>query len=154
MKLKSLGFPLWISGLRIWPCYCSGLGCCCGTGSIRGLGTSMCHECNQKTTKILKSLIKYYLLVISKEYLQACIEVKMLYEKDSQWIKSFYASGSCPWMLPVTVVLKPFWSKPLPWPGCWVAIVWGPMQPRSPITQSNEGQREGGCSNIVVISFL
>ena len=32
------GVPLWCSGLRIQHCHCSGGGCCCGTGSIPGLG--------------------------------------------------------------------------------------------------------------------
>ena len=30
-------------------CYhCSGSGCCCGTGSVPGPGTSTCHEHSQK----------------------------------------------------------------------------------------------------------
>ena len=28
---------MWVSGLKIWCCHCSGLGCCCGVGSIPGL---------------------------------------------------------------------------------------------------------------------
>ena len=38
------GVLLWCSGLRIWCCHCSGLGCCCGAGSISGPGTSICHR--------------------------------------------------------------------------------------------------------------
>ncbi len=30
---------------------CCGLGCCCGTGSIPGPGTSTCHRCGQKQTE-------------------------------------------------------------------------------------------------------
>ena len=30
------GVLLWLSGLRIWYCHCSGLGCCCGVGLIPG----------------------------------------------------------------------------------------------------------------------
>ena len=42
------GFPLWISGLTIQCCQCSGSGCCCGMGSIPGVGTSTCHRCRKK----------------------------------------------------------------------------------------------------------
>ena len=28
------GVPWWLSGLRIWPSHCCGLGCCFGTGSV------------------------------------------------------------------------------------------------------------------------
>ena len=37
-----LEFPLGTAGLRIWRCHCSGVGHCCGTGLIPGLGTSTC----------------------------------------------------------------------------------------------------------------
>ena len=36
------------SGLRIWCCFCSGLGCCCGMGSISDPGTSTYHGPSQK----------------------------------------------------------------------------------------------------------
>ena len=36
------------SWLRIQCCYCRSLGCCCGTDSVPGLGTSICHAgCRQ-----------------------------------------------------------------------------------------------------------
>ena len=35
---RLLGVPWWLSGLRIWCCYCCGSGCCCGRDSIPGLG--------------------------------------------------------------------------------------------------------------------
>ena len=45
---KELGVLVWPSGLRIWCCHCSGLGLCCGTGWIPGLGISICCGCSQK----------------------------------------------------------------------------------------------------------
>ena len=46
------GVPLRHSGLRIQCCHCSSLGCCCHTGSISGLGTSTCHRCGPRKTKV------------------------------------------------------------------------------------------------------
>ena len=43
------GVPLWLSGLRTRPRHCCGSGCCCGVGSIPGLGTSTYPRCSQKT---------------------------------------------------------------------------------------------------------
>ena len=37
------GTSLVHSGLRIWCCHCSGLGCCYGVGLIPGLGTFTCY---------------------------------------------------------------------------------------------------------------
>ena len=39
---QNCGFGVlwWVSGLKIWHCYCCGSGCCCGMGSIPGPGTS------------------------------------------------------------------------------------------------------------------
>ena len=42
------GVLLWHSRLRIQHCHCSSLGCCCVTGSIPGLGTSICHGHDRK----------------------------------------------------------------------------------------------------------
>ena len=42
---------LWGRGLRIQCCHCSSSGCCCGMGSIPGLGTSACHGYSQKERK-------------------------------------------------------------------------------------------------------
>ena len=42
---------MWYSGLRIWHCYCSSLGRCCGTGLISGLGTSICHGHSRERKK-------------------------------------------------------------------------------------------------------
>ena len=42
---KDVGILLRCRGLRIWCCYCSSLGQCCGTGLIPALGTSTCHRC-------------------------------------------------------------------------------------------------------------
>ena len=39
-KSIKIGVPWWHNGLRIQGCHCSSLGCCCGTGSIPGLGIS------------------------------------------------------------------------------------------------------------------
>ena len=36
---------LWCNRLRIQDCHCSGLCCCCGTGSFPGPGTSNCLRC-------------------------------------------------------------------------------------------------------------
>ena len=40
LKLRKSGVPSWDSALRIQHCHCYGSGCCCGTGSMPGLGTS------------------------------------------------------------------------------------------------------------------
>ena len=47
-KENELGVPLWCSRLRIQCGHCSGLGHCCDTVSVPGLGTSACHRCGQK----------------------------------------------------------------------------------------------------------
>ena len=47
-KLVAVGVLLWCSRLKIQHCHCRGLGCCCGTSSILGLGTSICYGCCQK----------------------------------------------------------------------------------------------------------
>ena len=39
--------PLVVNELRIWDCHRSSLGHCCGTDSIPGPGTSICHRCGQ-----------------------------------------------------------------------------------------------------------
>ena len=36
-RKKPKGIPLWCSRLRILNCHCSGLGSCCGMGSIHGV---------------------------------------------------------------------------------------------------------------------
>ena len=48
---RKLGVPWWLSGLRMQCFHCSGLGCCCVTGSIPGPGTSTCHRCDEKWRK-------------------------------------------------------------------------------------------------------
>ena len=53
LKLK-LGVLGWLSGLRIQHCPCSGLGHCCGVGSLPGLGTSTWHGCGEKNKIKLK----------------------------------------------------------------------------------------------------
>ena len=45
-KEKCLEFSCGALG---WYCHCRGSGCCCGAGSIPGLGTFTCHKCSQKT---------------------------------------------------------------------------------------------------------
>ena len=45
-----LGVLSWLSRLGIWWCPCCASVCCCGTGSIPGLGTS-CRGCGQKKEK-------------------------------------------------------------------------------------------------------
>ena len=42
---------MWVSGLRIQHCHCSGSGHSCGTGLITGPGTSACHGCGKKKKK-------------------------------------------------------------------------------------------------------
>jgi len=39
------------SGLKIWCCLSSGIGCSCGSDSIPGLGTSICCESGKQTSK-------------------------------------------------------------------------------------------------------
>ena len=51
LKVRHKGVLLRSSGLRIRPCHCSGLGCCCGTGSVSSPGTSMCQRHGQKKKK-------------------------------------------------------------------------------------------------------
>ena len=48
VSLVTNGVPVWFSGLRSQRCHCSGLGRCCGTRLIPGLGTFACHEHSQK----------------------------------------------------------------------------------------------------------
>ena len=45
------GVPLWHSGSKTQHSHCGGSGCCCGMGSIPGLGTSLCLRCSQKKKK-------------------------------------------------------------------------------------------------------
>ena len=47
LKNPPVGVPLWGSWLRVQRCHCSGLGRCCGVGSIPGLETSTCLGCSQ-----------------------------------------------------------------------------------------------------------
>ena len=42
------GVPLLRSGLRIQHCHSCGVGCNCGSDSVRGPGTFMCHGCGKK----------------------------------------------------------------------------------------------------------
>lgn len=51
MKKCDLGVPLWLSGLRICFCHCSGLGHRYSVGSIPGPGTSTCRGYSQKKKK-------------------------------------------------------------------------------------------------------
>ena len=52
LVFKSLdGFPLWYSRLRAWHYYCSGLGFCCGVGSVPGPGTFTCCRHRRKKKK-------------------------------------------------------------------------------------------------------
>ena len=48
---KIQGVTLWYSGLRVWHCYCSGPGCCCGVDSVPGPETYTCCRCCQKKKK-------------------------------------------------------------------------------------------------------
>ena len=43
-----MAVPLWFNRLRIQCGHCSGLGCCCGTDLITGLGTSTCCRKGKK----------------------------------------------------------------------------------------------------------
>ena len=69
-------FQLWYSGLRIWPCLCS-LGCCYGTGSIPGPGTSISHRCRKKIIIIkIKCILRelfYSIVWLSSLESQLCI---------------------------------------------------------------------------------
>ena len=53
-EMEPMGVPWWFSGLRIWRCHCCGLGHCCGTCSISGLGISACCRSGQKNKYIYK----------------------------------------------------------------------------------------------------
>ena len=44
-KEETTGVPWWLSGLKIWCCFC------CGAGSIPSLGTSACLGCGQRKRK-------------------------------------------------------------------------------------------------------
>lgn len=50
-KRKKYKRVLWLSRLRIQCCHFCTLGCCCGEGSIPGLGTYTCYGCYQKKKK-------------------------------------------------------------------------------------------------------
>ena len=43
--IRNTNVPWWLSGLRIWRCHC------CGSGSIPGSGTAMCHGTAKKKRK-------------------------------------------------------------------------------------------------------
>ena len=47
-RIIDTGVPMWLSGLGIWPCRCSGLGHPYGLGLIPGPGISTCPECSQQ----------------------------------------------------------------------------------------------------------
>ena len=49
-RFSHQGFPCG-SGLRMWYCYCSGSGCCCGWVSIPGLRISTWHRCIKEKKK-------------------------------------------------------------------------------------------------------
>ena len=51
LKTQRDGVPLCFCGLRIQHYHSCGLGCCCGTGLIPGLGTSTCHGVAKKEFK-------------------------------------------------------------------------------------------------------
>ena len=53
-RKKYLGSSLWRSTLRIQRCHCSGLGHCCGAGSIPDSGTSACCMCGKKKKRYLE----------------------------------------------------------------------------------------------------
>ena len=46
-KKDLFGVFLWCRRLRIWCRHCSGLGCCCGAGSLPSPGTSTCQGCSK-----------------------------------------------------------------------------------------------------------
>ena len=50
------GVSVWLSGLRIWHCHCSGSECCCGSGVIPGLGTSVGVAKKKKKVKQSKNV--------------------------------------------------------------------------------------------------
>lgn len=55
-----IGVPLWLSGLRIWHCYCNSvLNRCCGSGSIPGPGTFTCLQHGQKQKQNITFLSFY-----------------------------------------------------------------------------------------------
>ena len=62
MYSTNTGNSMRLSGLRIWHCHCSGLGCCYGLGSVPGPRTSMCcrHGKNQ-TSKPKKGQIPLFM---------------------------------------------------------------------------------------------
>ena len=47
---------MWLRGLRIWHCHCSGSGCCCGAGLIPGQGPSTCRGGGQNNELIKRGL--------------------------------------------------------------------------------------------------
>ena len=58
---------LWHSGLRIQHCHCNSLGCCCGMGSVPGLGTSACLRHGQK--KKGKKRLQRNIFIILNSYI-------------------------------------------------------------------------------------
>lgn len=48
MQITTVGVPWWLNVLRVWGYHCCGSGCCFGTGSIHGPGTSVCLKCSKK----------------------------------------------------------------------------------------------------------
>ena len=60
-EVSILGVLLWLSVLRTQCCHCYGLGCCCGTGGIPGLGNFTHCRHGQKEKQKLGILVCSYL---------------------------------------------------------------------------------------------
>ena len=51
---QSTRAPWWLSRLKIQHCHCCGSGCCCGSVSIPGLGTSACLRHGLKNKNVFR----------------------------------------------------------------------------------------------------
>ena len=60
IKKSTQGVPMWLNGLRIWHCHCSGWGCCYGARLIPGLRTCTCCGRGQKKMKSTQEFPLWY----------------------------------------------------------------------------------------------
>ena len=62
---------LWCSGLRFWCCCSCSIGCSCGSYSVSGLGTSICHGWGKKKKKrFISRLMKPLLGLWEKRHIR------------------------------------------------------------------------------------
>ena len=87
------GVPWWLSWLRIWHCHCCGWGCCCGVGSVPGLGPSTCGRCSLKKKR--KHTQKNQLLKIKTKIKKNPQEMRRLRIRVIKYITQGHSATKC-----------------------------------------------------------